>query len=300
MRIIAASDFCLWLNFVILTQPSIYNHDRDMFDGSEMNIFKWMFVIFMVQAAGTTLSEAFQASTNDSVSEYIFDLFNLADMAKTIFIWKFIYCNATGNGSKGHHGLASVLNFLLFFKISTGMNQFKDFRIIFRLVKQTAIDMMAFTGFLILAMILFGTTFYHLNTHSTEEKEDIYNSAGELVLNPDGTPKQQYNNIERRPIETAILYEYLLVFGEFDMDGFENDKYGERWLLFIMATVLLQLVMLNLLIAIMSDTFAKVMSEIEISDGVEMNNLIIEAEKLKVGNRGKVAMHVLHWVEYKT
>lgn len=50
----------------------------------------------------------------------------------------------------------------------------------------------------------------------------------------------------------------------------------------------------------MSDTFAKVMSEIEISDGMELNNLIIEAEKLKFENRNKVAKHVLHWVEYKT
>lgn len=92
---------------------------------------------------------------------------------------------------------------------------------------------------------------------------------------------------------------YLLVFGEFDMDGFDEDAYGERWILFIAATILLQLVMLNLVIAIMSDTFARVMSEIEISDGIELNNLIIESEKLKFRNRKKKSKHILHWVEYK-
>jgi|TARA_B110001450_G_C17427057_1_gene402295 hypothetical protein len=58
--------------------------------------------------------------------------------------------------------------------------------------------------------------------------------------------------------------------------------------------------MLNLLIAIMSDTYAKVMSEIDISDGIELNSLIIEAESLKFFNRNVVTKNVLHWVEYKT
>lgn len=179
------------------------------------------------------------------------------------------------------------------------MKQFRQFRIIFRLVKQTGIDMMPFTGFLLLSMILFGTTFYHLNT--TTVTQNVMDADGNEVTDSSGEPIfDQYNNHERRPITESLLYEYLLVFGEFDMEGFDDDKYGERWILWIMATTLLQLIMLNLLIAIMSDTFAKVMSEIEISDGMELNNLIIEAEKLTFKNRNKVAKHVLHWVEYKT
>lgn len=58
--------------------------------------------------------------------------------------------------------------------------------------------------------------------------------------------------------------------------------------------------MLNLLIAIMSDTFERVMAEIEISDGLELNNLILDAESLKLQNRHIVSKDVLHWVEYKT
>ena len=159
--------------------------------------------------------------------------------------------------------------------------------------------MIPFSGFLILAMILFGTTFWQLNTHSSD-LEDVFDSNDNVLLNKDGTNHQQYNNIEKRPITKAILYMYLLTFGKFDMDGFDSDAYGERWILFILGTILLQLVMLNLVIAIMSDTFARVMSEIEISDGMELNNLIIESEKLKIRNRNKKARHVLHWVEYKT
>lgn len=91
---------------------------------------------------------------------------------------------------------------------------------------------------------------------------------------------------------------YLLTFGEFDMDGF--DENGFLWVLFIIATISIDLVLFNLVIAIMSDTFTRVMSEIVISDGMELNDLIIESEKLKFWNRSINARHVLHWVEYKT
>lgn len=118
------------------------------------------------------------------------------------------------------------------------MKQFRQFRIIFRLVKQTAIDMMPFTGFLLLSMTLFGTTFYHLNT--TTVTQNVMDADGNEVTDSSGEPIfDQYNNQERRPITESLLYEYLLVFGEFDMEGFDDDKYGERWILWIMATTLL-------------------------------------------------------------
>ena len=148
--------------------------------------------------------------------------------------------------------------------------------------------MLTFTGFQILAMILFGTTMWHLN-----------NTIEEHTTIEDGVEVIEHEIDQKRPIYESILYIYLLVFGEFNTDGFNDDK-GERWLLFISATILLQLVMLNLLIAIMSDTFEKVMAEIEVSDGLELNNLILDAESLKRSNRDDVTKSVLHWVEYKT
>lgn len=75
---------------------------------------------------------------------------------------------------------------------------------------------------------------------------------------------------------------------------------GKEWIIFIMATVLLQLIMLNLLIAIMSDTFARVMDEIEETDGSALNDLILDVESLRFRQRGIVKDQYLHWVEYKT
>lgn len=139
-------------------------------------------------------------------------------------------------------------------------------------------------------MILFGTTMYHLNTSTEDRIETV-----------DGEETTIYANKEDRPMIQYIMNVYLLVFGEFTFDNFESEKNQTgRWFVFIIATILLQLIMLNLLIAIMSDTYEKVMAEIDISDGLELNNLILDAESLKFRNRDIVSKDVLHWVEYKT
>lgn len=57
--------------------------------------------------------------------------------------------------------------------------------------------------------------------------------------------------------------------------------------------------LLNLLIAILSETFARVTGEIEESDMIEINNLILDATCLQFWNRNVKESTYLHWVEYK-
>ena len=63
-----------------------------------------------------------------------------------------------------------------------------------------------------------------------------------------------------------VYNQYLLSLGEFNMDGFED--HPERVLVilfFIASTFFTQLTMLNMLIAIMGDSFAKVTENSEIN-----------------------------------
>ena len=57
--------------------------------------------------------------------------------------------------------------------------------------------------------------------------------------------------------------------------------------------------LLNLLIAILSETFARVIGEIEESDMIELNNLILDATCLQFWNRDVKVSTYLYWVEYK-
>mmetsp|Transcript_13961 Transcript_13961/g.10065 ORF Transcript_13961/g.10065 Transcript_13961/m.10065 type:complete len:88 (+) Transcript_13961:1633-1896(+) len=58
------------------------------------------------------------------------------------------------------------------------------------------------------------------------------------------------------------------------------------------------LVMLNMLIAIMSDTYGRVMLEIIPSDYYELNNIILEQEELKFCSRTRNHLKYLHFAYY--
>jgi hypothetical protein len=59
----------------------------------------------------------------------------------------------------------------------------------------------------------------------------------------------------------SIIAMYLVALGEFDLDGLMQgpDKYG-AWIFFLLGSFLLLVVFMNMLIAIMGDTFSYVQS----------------------------------------
>ncbi len=84
------------------------------------------------------------------------------------------------------------------------------------------------------------------------------------------------------------------MFGDFDIENYT--KTG--WVLFAVSSGLLPLVMLNLLIAIMSDTYSRVMGDIVPSDYYELNNLILEQECFQSCRKNSGSEKYLHFVEY--
>ena len=67
----------------------------------------------------------------------------------------------------------------------------------------------------------------------------------------------------------AFIYTYRLALGDFNLDSFDTFEssgliveYYLIWFIFIFGTLFLVIVLLNLLIAIMGDTFSKVLESI--------------------------------------
>lgn len=71
---------------------------------------------------------------------------------------------------------------------------------------------------------------------------------------------------------TDVKYVYRLAYGDFNVDDYNTPE----WILFVVATVFIPLIMFNMLIAIMSDTFERVSNSMESTDGRELNSLILE------------------------
>lgn len=61
------------------------------------------------------------------------------------------------------------------------------------------------------------------------------------------------------------MYTYRLILGDFDTEAFGDVSVLLVWILFTICTLVVMIVMLNLLIAIVSETFAKVISNAESS-----------------------------------
>ena len=67
-----------------------------------------------------------------------------------------------------------------------------------------------------------------------------------------------------------------MVLGDFDTNAFGEIAVSYVWILFILCTVLNSIIMMNLLIAIISDSFALVTSSSEQASYREMADIIYE------------------------
>ncbi len=65
--------------------------------------------------------------------------------------------------------------------------------------------------------------------------------------------------------------------------------------MFTIASIFMPLIMLNLLIAIMGDTFERVNSTMVEADGRELNSMILEQENIMYWNRSSRIRQNLHW-----
>ena len=94
----------------------------------------------------------------------------------------------------------------------------------------------------------------------------------------------------------SLATNYRVMFGDFATDAYHENV--AKWVLFICASTLMALVMLNMLVAVMSDTYARVMNDIIPKDFSELNNIILEQEEIMIWNRKKGKAQFLHFATY--
>lgn len=69
-------------------------------------------------------------------------------------------------------------------------------------------------------------------------------------------------DIDDNNIIQSLLFSYMLSLGEFKYDEFGSAQYSSfLWLFFLLSTMILQITILNMIIAIMGDTFDQVMEK---------------------------------------
>ncbi|CDW74119.1 wd-40 repeat protein [Stylonychia lemnae] len=216
--------------------------------------------------------EGFQMIMN--YRAYVGEIWNLLDIGRVALItW---YCfTALKNLSDDRHALDNNnkivlggLNILVFLRILPYFRLNQNSRVLIRLIIEVCKDMLSFTLLLILCVLGFAITFNIIESEHGDE-QTLSSNLG------------QY---------------YKLIFGDFDL--LQEDASNSSWLVFIVSSSFITLIMMNLLIAIMSDTYDRVMTDIASTDGWELNQMILEQESLMFWKRDKGQPMYLHWVTY--
>lgn len=136
--------------------------------------------------------------------------------------------------------------FLYFFRI------FKSYAYLTRLLILVMVDMKDFLVVLFITIVAFSDSLLTISLGNKEEERFVTGFTD------------------------AIIYTYRIVLGDFDVTTFGSVATPLVYALFIMCTVFNTIVMLNLLIAIISETFATVKENSENASYQEMSSMIAE------------------------
>jgi hypothetical protein len=137
--------------------------------------------------------------------------------------------------------IGGVAIMFMWMKMFYWMRLFKPFSAFIRMITQIFVDVKVFLVMLIISLLAFANIIFVLNWNRIKDGQDeIYDS---LI----GIP----------PID-AIIHAYLTGLGDFNKDNYSADNSRVVWIMFILATVIVQLIFMNLLIAIMGESFSNI------------------------------------------
>ena len=149
--------------------------------------------------------------------------------------------------------LQSILSLIMWLKLLYFLRIFKSFGYYIRTIIEVIKDMRYFLMMLLLTFTAFGDSIRQISTSNSENKDFIGGS-----------------------FFTGISFIYRMVLGDFDTNQFGDVAVTYVWVLFILCTVLNMIIMMNLLIAIISESFAVVTSQAEQASYREMAEIIAE------------------------
>ena len=129
------------------------------------------------------------------------------------------------------------------------MKLFETTALFINLLSHTFLDknFKAFMIMTIILMLCFSNLLYILNTERGVEFRFI---EDESMIND-----SIYQSELTDSFVNAIVYSFKLGLGDFSTVGFRGNNENLTWIVFVLATFLLQITFLNLIIAIMSNTF---------------------------------------------
>ena len=225
--------------------------------GESIMILGWIFALNLL----LTGYELFQMALTGLM--YLKDIWNYVDVTRFSICYVYsvyIFWDLDEFISK------QLLVALVFVSMVRGISYFRLFdntRYMINLLSEVIKDMTSFLILLTYSTFSFALIYFIM----------VNNILGTLPASD--TADTSVDN-EAKPFSHYVAIAYLLNLGTFET----NDYGAFEWIIFFFASVINPLIMLNLLISIMGDTFGRVKEEQEIADMKELTEMVIEGEYL--------------------
>jgi len=191
----------------------------------------------------------------DNPLEYLSSVWNYVDIIPPVGIFTLValfFLDIKGI-EEIERQIQAVTTFFMWLKLLYFMRIFKNTGYLIRMIITVIYDMRHFLLVLLVALIAFGDTFLVISLGNDEENQF---TSGFI---------------------NSIIYTYCVILGGFDPADYDNSiAYIFVMTLFLLCTVFNMIVMLNLLIAIISESFANVNSNAKNAMYQEMAALISE------------------------
>eukprot|EP00347_Sterkiella_histriomuscorum_P022786 403337167 len=189
--------------------------------------------------------------------EYFTDVWNYIDIIPPVGIFTIsvmILMGANGVEINIHYqrSLIAIISFFMWMKLLYFLRIFRSTGYLIGMILEVIKDMRFFFVVLLITIIAFGSAFLTLSL-GNEEANQFTNS-----------------NVD------AIIFTYRMILGDFDTEAFGEVATPTVWILFLLCTLFNMIVMLNLLISIISETFAKVTGLADQKIYQEMASIIAE------------------------
>merc|ERR1712147_201196 len=120
------------------------------------------------------------------------------------------------------------------------MRVFKPFSAFIRIITEIIFDIRVFMIMLLLCLAAFSNVLVILDSNrATDDEKSIESLTGVLFFD-------------------ALVHAYLTGLGDFNKDNYSTSDPVVVWIMFLLATFLVMLVFMNMLIAMMGETFGRI------------------------------------------
>ena len=162
---------------------------------------------------------------------------NVTDVSSTLMVITFCICDMAKIDYASGRVIASIAVLLLWAKLFYFLRIFAPTAAFIRMITEIIKEMSTFTLIFFLSIIAIGNSLFLVDGGYFVKRDRI---AGDGII-------------------MTIINTYTTGLGSFNTENFSGNKFTTLyWIFFMMTTVLIQIVLLNLLIALMGDTFDKV------------------------------------------